>query len=133
TFNDALVGLVRHEPSHVCRGVTGRRESIHNYIRDHGHRMPENFAALHAQMSGRSRRRRAAVDIELVLVTTVRAKMRGQNSTIRAGAGYRYCIEHDRARPISKQHASAAIAPIEQPRKDLRPDYKRPFEGPGLE
>src|SRR5262249_7056768 len=72
------------------------------------------------------------VDIELVPVAAVRAQTCGQDSAVRAGAGLRHGIEHDRTRPVSKQHASAAIAPIKQTRIGLGPDDKRPLEAPRL-
>ena len=73
--DDALVCLVRHEPVDIRGRCAGRREGVLDHVGDHGDRVLENLAALHAQMADGLGRRRPAVDIELALVAAVRAQM----------------------------------------------------------
>ncbi len=74
--DDALVGLVRHEPVDVVGGIAGGLEGVLDHVGDHRHGVLEHRAALHAQVPDGLGRGRSAIDIELGLVAAVRAQVR---------------------------------------------------------
>src|ERR1051326_6191240 len=79
------------------------------------HRLTKNFAPLHAQMAGLARRRRAAIDIENVMLAAVRMEMRRQNSSLhRPARGHR--VQQERTGAIAEQHTGAAVLPVEDAR-----------------
>ncbi len=76
-IQDALVGLMGHEPVDVGGGnIVGAEREVDGvgHIRD---RMTEDFAAFHTQVAGRHRLRRAAVDVEQIVMAAVGEQMCG--------------------------------------------------------
>src|SRR5215475_1901705 len=59
--------------------------------------------------------------------------MRGQNSAVRTVPALRCGVEHDRTGPVPKQHAGAAVTPVDDAREGLRPDDERTLKAPVLE
>src|ERR1700688_5302691 len=57
--------------------------------------------------------------------------MRGQDAAVGGCAGLLLRLEHDRAAAAAEQYTSAAVAPVENPRKRLGPDNQRAFERAG--
>ena len=123
--DDALVGLVRHEPVEVARGIAGRLEGVLDHIGDHRHRVLEHLPAFHAQMADRLRRGRPAIDIELDLVAAVRTQMRGQDAAVGHGARLLLRLDHDGAGAVAEQHAGGAVGPVEDAREGLGADQQR--------
>src|ERR1700676_1375829 len=89
SISDSLVGLVRNEPVDVLCGGAGRFESIHDYVGYHAEGMLEHLADLHPEISHRTGRGWAAIDIKFGLVPPVGAQMGGQYSAIGGLAGLR--------------------------------------------
>ena len=81
--DDALVGLVRHEPVDVVGSVAGVANTSSTTSVIIADRVPEDLAAFHAQMPDGLRRGRAAIDVELGLVAAVGAQVRGEDAAVR--------------------------------------------------
>ena len=128
--DDALVGLVRHEPVDVGGGIAGGAERILDHVGDHRHRVLEHRSPFHAQVADGLRRGRPAIDVELGLVPAVGAQMRGQHAAIVAAAGLLLRLHHDGAGAVAEQHAGGAVVPIEDARERLRADHQRALVGP---
>src|SRR5882724_11899993 len=58
---------------------------------------------------------------------TVRAQMRGQDAAVGRSARLVLRLEHDGTGAVAEQHAGAAVAPVEDPRKRLRTDDEGPL------
>ena len=71
--DDALVGLVRHEPVDIVGGVAGSLEGILDHVGDHSHGVLEDGAPFHAKVADSLRRGRTAIDIKFGLVAAIRA------------------------------------------------------------
>jgi hypothetical protein len=100
--DDALVGLVRHEPVNVVSGIAGCLKGLLDHVGDHRHRVLEDRAAFHAQVPDGLGRGRSAVDVELGLVAAIRAQVRGEDTAILARAGHLLRVQHDGAGAIAE-------------------------------
>src|SRR5262252_7802935 len=87
-------------------------------------RLPEDLASLHSQIARVARGRGAAVDIEDVVLAAVRMQMVGKNVSP-AGRGSRHSFQSYGTCAVTKQHAGAAIFPVENSRKCLGSDDER--------
>src|SRR5262249_56189223 len=102
-------------------------------VGDDGRRVVGDGAPFHAKVADGLRRGRTAIDVELSLVAPIRAQMRAEDAAVLARAGFALRLHHDRASAVAEQHASGAVAPIEDARKGLRPYHQRTLECAGLE
>src|SRR3954453_3124460 len=59
----------------------------------------------------------------------IRAQMRGQNATVGGLTRLLLCLEHHSAGAVAEQHASAAVAPVEDARERLGADHQRALVG----
>ena len=132
-IDDALVGLVRHEPVDVGSRGPGRTKGILDHVGDHRHGVLEHRAAFHAQEANRFGRGRPAIDIELGFVPAVRTKVRGEHTTVVATAGLLLRLHHHRTGAVAEQHTGGAVFPIEDARERLGPDHQCALIGTGAQ
>src|ERR1700730_11606544 len=115
---------MRHKPIEITSAGSGRLKSLRNDIGHHADGMAENFPPSHSQMSGRSRRGRPSIDIELVAVTAIRAQWRGQDAPILRGSVSWLCFEYHGPRSVAEKHAGPSVRPVKKPRECLRADHQ---------
>ena len=121
--DDPAVGLVRNEPVDIRRGETVRRQRLVDHGAKMMNRLTEYFSTFHPEEAGISCRRRPAVDIEDVVLASVRVQMVGQDKAA-ADRRSRHRLQHYGASPVAEQDASTAILPVDDAGKCLRSDYK---------
>ena len=80
--DDALVGLVRHEPVDVHGRQAGLARAPRHHGRDVDDRVPEDLVALHPQQAGGAGRGRAAIDIEEVVQAAVGVQRGRQHAAV---------------------------------------------------
>ena len=129
TVDDALIGLVRHEPIDIGSGVARRLEGIFDDVGDHRHGVLEHLAALHAQMADCLGRRWPTIDIKLGLVAAVRPQMAGQDAPIALFARLQLPLHHHGAGAVAEQHAGGAVAPVQNAREGLSADHQGTLGG----
>ena len=78
-IDDPAVGLMRHQPVYVRRCKPVGVQSFVDDLAQMLNRLAENLAALHPQETRATRRRRAAIDVENVVLPTVRMQVIGEN------------------------------------------------------
>ena len=123
-FDDPAIGLVRHEPVDLVARNAGCGEGLFDHVGDHADRVLEHFAAFHAQMAGGARRRRPAIDIELVLVPAVRTQMGRQNARVRCQPDAGGLLDDNGAGAIAEEHGGTPVGPVENARERLRADHQ---------
>src|SRR6516162_3398414 len=75
TVDDAAVCLMRDKPVDIRRGKAVRREGLVDHRAQMLDRQPEDLTSFHPQKAHTAGRRRAAIDIEDVVLASVRMQM----------------------------------------------------------
>src|SRR5688500_6302713 len=122
--DDALVGLVRHEPVDVVRPGSGRLESRVDDVGDHADGMLEHLAPLHPHMPDSARRGWPAVDEELFLVLSVGPQVGGEEAAVLRPAGALTRLHDNGAGPVAGQDAGRTVVPVQDTGEGLRPDHQ---------
>src|SRR3546814_12601722 len=77
---DALVGLVRHDPIDLVGAVSGDGEHLVEDVRQVHDRMAKHFLALHAKLADRAGVGNAAIDIEENVMAALGGELGGEKS-----------------------------------------------------
>ena len=121
--DDPAVGLMRHQPVDVRRGQPVGGERLVHHLAQMLHRLAEHLAPFHPQKAGMAGRRRAAIDIEDVVLASVRMQMgREDMAAARPRLGHR--LQHQCPGAVAEQDAGAAIVPVENAREGLGADHQ---------
>src|SRR5262249_25831263 len=132
-IDDALVGLMRHEPIDIAGAVAGSFERVLDDIGYHCHRVLEDSTAFHPQVADRLRRRWTAIHIELGLLAPIPAQVRCQNTTVFTRTPLALRLEHDGTSAVAEKNTRTAIAPVKDAGKGLRSYHQRTLEPPCVE
>src|SRR5262245_55013023 len=93
SIDDALVGLMWHEPVDIGSRIASCLEGILDHVGDHGHRVLEDLPPLHSETANGLGRGRPTIYVELPLVPAIRTEVGGQDSAVLASACLRLCLE----------------------------------------
>src|SRR3546814_213212 len=106
---NALVGLMRHEPVDIGGSEPGRRQRFLDGVGDIDDGMAKDLPALHTHMAGGLRRGRATIDIELLLEASIRMEMRRQNASVGIGPLALARLDDNGPRPVAEKDACGAV------------------------
>ncbi len=127
TIENALVGLMRHQPVDIARLQAGIGQDFADNAGKVCHSVAEDFLTFHAQMPDGLGRRWPAINIKQLILAAIRMQTVGKNTDVFDRALAFNGLHDDSPRTIPKQHTGPAVFPIKDTRKSLRPDDKRGF------
>src|SRR5207249_2049330 len=120
-IDDPAVGLVRNKPIDIRGGETVSRQRLVDNRTQTMDSLTEDLASLHTKEPSTSGRGRAAVDVEDVVLATIRMQVIGQNKAAIGPCSWDR-LQHDGTCAVAEEHAGATVFPIEDARERLRSD-----------